>query len=205
MNRRALATTVLADVVAPLAVFYGLRAAGVDAGPALLTSAVVPAVRALVTLVRHRRIAWSAALVLVLCVASAATALVTGDERVMLAREALVTAALGVALLVTVPSGRPALFALGRLVLADAGHDARSWDDRWRGSARFRRIWRVLTLWWALGFLADAALRVLTAYTLPVDVVPALHAVQWFPVLAVLLLAGHVWLRRPAHRELVFS
>ncbi|WP_224387443.1 hypothetical protein [Pseudonocardia sp. ICBG1293] len=45
----------------------------------------------------------------------------------------------------------------------------------------------------------------LAAYTLPVDVVPAVHAVQWFAVLAVLLVAGQVWLRLPRHRALVFS
>ncbi|MBP2364618.1 VC0807 family protein [Pseudonocardia parietis] len=205
MNRRELLLTVAADLVAPLVVFYGLRAAGVSAVPALLAGAAIPAARALYVLVRHRRAEWFAVLALVLCVASAATTLVSGDARALLARDGLVTAALGVTLLVTVPTARPALYALGRLAVTEAGHDAGAWDRRWTTSARFRGIWRWLTVWWALGLFADAALRVVTAWTLPLDVVPAVHAVQWFVVLAVLLVGGQVWMRLPRHRELVFS
>ncbi|OLL76411.1 putative membrane protein [Pseudonocardia sp. Ae168_Ps1] len=205
MNRRELLATVGIDVVAPLAVFYGLRASGVGAGTALLAGAAAPAVRASYVLVRHRRVEWFAVLVLVLCVASAATSLVSGDERVLLARDGLVTAALGATLLVTVPTARPALFTIGRIALSRAGHDPDGWDRRWADSSRFRTIWRWLTAWWALGLFADAALRVVAAYALPVDVVPAVHAVQWFAVLAVLLVGGQVWLRLPRHRDLVFS
>ncbi|MFG1633506.1 VC0807 family protein [Pseudonocardia alni] len=205
MRRRELAATVLGDVVAPLVLFYGLRAGGVAPGPALLAGAAVPAGRALWVLLRHRRVEWFAVLVLVLCVASAATALVGGDDRVLLAREALVTAALGVVLLASVPSARPVLFTIGRLTLTETGHSPDEWDLRWARSARFRGIWRWLTAGWAAGLFLDAALRVVVAHTLPIDMVPAVHAVQWCVVLAVLLVAGQVWLRLPRHRELVFS
>lgn len=205
MSRREPALTAVADVVAPLVVYYGLRAAGIAPAPALLAGAAVPAVRALYVLLRHRRAEWFAVLVMVLCVASAATTVLTGDERFLLARDGLVTAALGLTLLATVPTARPALFTIGRLTLTEAGHDAAEWDRRWAGSAPFRRIWRWLTVWWAAGLLLDAVLRAVAAYALPVDVVPAVHAVQWFVVLAALLVAGQVWLRLPRHRELIFS
>ncbi|ANY06602.1 VC0807 family protein [Pseudonocardia sp. HH130630-07] len=205
MNRRELLVTTAVDLATPLVVFYGLRAAGIGAGPALLTGAAAPAARALYVLLRYRRPEWFAVLVLVLCVASAATSLVGGDERVLLARDGLVTAALGATLLATVPGTRPALFTVGRLTLTEAGHDPAEWDRRWTASARFRGVWRWLTVGWALGLFADAGLRVVTAYTLPVDVVPAVHAVQWFAVLGILLVGGQVWLRLPRHRDLIFS
>lgn len=205
MNRRELLVTVLADVAAPLALYYGLRSAGVAPATALLAGAAVPAARALYVLLWHRRLEWFPVLVLVLCGVSAGTTLLTGDERFLLARDGLVTAALGLVLLATVPTARPALFTIGRLTLSQAGHDPAEWDRRWAASSRFRRIWRWLTAGWALGLFVDAAIRVVTAYTLPIDVVPALHAVLWFAVLAVLLVAGQVWLRLPRHRELVFS
>lgn len=178
MKRRELAATVLGDIAAA---------------------------RALWVLLRHRRVEWFAVLVLVLCVASAATALLGGDDRVLLAREALVTAALGVVLLASVFSSRPVMFVVGRLTLAESGRSPDEWDRRWASSARFRSIWRWLTAGWAAGLLLDAALRVTFAYTLPVDVVPAVQGVQWFAVLAVLLVAGQVWLRLPRHRALIFS
>lgn len=205
MKRRELAVTVLGDIAAPLVLFYVLRAVGVAAGPALLAGAAVPAARALWVLLRHRRVEWFAVLVLVLCVASAATGLLGGDDRVLLAREAVVTAALGVVLLASVFSSRPVMFVIGRLTLAESGHSPDEWDRRWASSARFRSIWRWLTAGWAAGLLLDAALRVTFAYTLPVDVVPAVQGVQWFAVLAVLLVAGQVWLRLPRHRALTFS
>ncbi|MHA6761370.1 DUF3159 domain-containing protein [Streptacidiphilus sp. PAMC 29251] len=55
----------------------------------------------------------------------------------------------------------------------------------WERSTRFRRIWRVSTAIWAAAMLLDGAARVVMAYTLPVDAVPALGAVLW-PVTLVL-------------------
>ncbi|CAM5732362.1 hypothetical protein STENM223S_10746 [Streptomyces tendae] len=44
-------------------------------------------------------------------------------------------------------------------------------------------MWRRLTVLWGVGLLCDALLRVVMAYTLPVDTVPALdgvlYAVSW--------------------------
>lgn len=204
-GRRELVVTLLADVVAPIAVYYGLRALGVAPTPALLAGAAVPAARALWSLLRHRRLEWFAVLVLVLVAASVATSLVTGSERFLLARDGAVTAALGLVVLATAASARPAMYPIGRMVLARSGHDAEAWDRRWSHSARFRRIWRTVTVLWGAGLLVDAAVRVLLAYTLPVDVAPALHAVQWLPLLLVLQVLSQTYLRRPGNRELVLS
>lgn len=50
----------------------------------------------------------------------------------------------------------------------------RDWDALWDAEPRFRRIWRVSTVIWALALLADAVIRVVMSYTLPVGVVPGL-------------------------------
>ena len=50
----------------------------------------------------------------------------------------------------------------------------RDWDALWDAEPRFRRIWRVSTVIWGLALLADAVIRVVMSYTLPVDVVPGL-------------------------------
>jgi hypothetical protein len=44
------------DVVAPIAVFYGLRAGGVSSYRALVLGAVIPAVSVIVSVVRQRRV-----------------------------------------------------------------------------------------------------------------------------------------------------
>ncbi|MBW0104358.1 VC0807 family protein [Pseudonocardia sp. KRD291] len=204
-GRRELVVTVLSDVVAPIAVYYGLRVLGVAPTPALLSGAVVPAVRALWSLLRHRRLEWFAVLVLVLVAATVATSMVTGSERLLLARDGAITAALGLVMLATAASARPAMYAIGRVVMARSGHDAATWDERWSASARFRRIWRAVTVLWGAGLLLDAVLRVLSAYTLPIDLVPALHAAQWLPLLLALQILSQLYLRRPGNRELIFA
>ncbi|MGX7827988.1 VC0807 family protein [Actinokineospora sp. 24-640] len=193
----------LVDIVAPLAVYYGLRALGVSAWQALLLGALVPAARAVVSLVRHRRVEWLAVLVLVLIAVSSVSALLTGSPRFLLAKDGAITAALGLAVLASIVAARPAMFALGRAMVSEK--DAATWDERWAGIPHFRRIWRTVTVLWGLGLLLDAALRVVFAYTLPVDVVPALGAAQWLVLLVVLQVVSQLYLRRPGNRELVFD
>jgi hypothetical protein len=62
----------------------------------------------------------------------------------------------------------------------------RDWDALWDAEPRFRRIWRVSTVIWGLALLADAVIRVVMAYTLPVDVVPGLGGAL-YPVTFVLI------------------
>lgn len=203
-GRRDLVVLVLCDVGGPITIFYALRAAGTSATSALLAGALLPAGRAAWSLVRHRQVEWFAVLVLVLAVATAGTSLLAGSERFLLARDGAVTAALGLSMLVSTATARPAMFAIGRAFLTRSGHDAAAWDLRWTGSTRFRRIWRAVTALWGAGLLADAALRVGLAYTLPVDVVPAVHAAQWLPLLVALQVLTQLYLRRPGNRELIF-
>ena len=54
-----------------------------------------------------------------------------------------------------------------------------SWDEMWERVPRFRRIWRVCTVIWGSAILADAVVRVVMAYTLPIGLVPALGGTLW--------------------------
>jgi hypothetical protein len=53
-------------------------------------------------------------------------------------------------------------------------HWPKDWDAMWEVSPRLRRMWRISSLLWGVGTLLDAILRVVMAYTLPADTVPAL-------------------------------
>lgn len=54
---------------------------------------------------------------------------------------------------------------------------------RWDNDSRFRAQLRVLTAVWGPGFALDAVVRVVLAYTLPVDLVPLVSTLQWLVVL----------------------
>ncbi len=203
--RREMVVAVLVDIAIPLVVYYTSREAGASQWLALVLSAVAPMARAAYTLVRKRRADWFAIVALAIILISVVTSFLTGGPRFLLAKDGLLTATVGIVILVTLRAKRPIMFVVGRAMLEQAGESAGDWDRRWQSSARFRRTWRVLTVIWGVGVLLDAAIRVLAAYTLPIDVVPALSGFQWIVLLVVLQVISQLYLRRPAVKALVFD
>jgi hypothetical protein len=77
--------------------------------------------------------------------------------------------------LASVRAHRPAAFIFARPLLEGRKvFAAGSWDALWETEPKFRRIWRVASVMWAVGLLVDAAVRVVISYTLPIGVVPGL-------------------------------
>ena len=57
-------------------------------------------------------------------------------------------------------------------------------------------MWQVTTVIWGAAFLLDAALRVVMAYALPVNDVPALAGVLWLITFLLLQIITNVYLSR---------
>ena len=182
--------TVLADMVAPVAVYYIARACGGSLWLALAVSAVIPALSILGGILASRRIDTMGILILATLALSAAFSLVTGSPRVLLARDGLLTAAWACYMYVSLFAPRPATFMVSRPLLEgrrvfDAAARAwvppvsQSWDELWHRLPRFRSIWRTCTLIWGTAILADAVIRVAMAFTLPIGWVPALGGALW--------------------------
>jgi hypothetical protein len=191
--RRAILNVVV-GLVGPLVLYYGLRALGTSVFVALLIGALVPVVGVVVGLLRGRRPDavsgfWSILLVLALAVS-----LIGGDVRFLLARDALVTATVGAWFLVSAGTSRPLALVLSRplLELLHRFPEGR-WDQLWRDQPRFRTIWRRASVGFGIGTVADAVARVLMAYTLPVDLVPALSTALYLVTSAGLLVAVNVY------------
>jgi hypothetical protein len=192
-------TALLMNVAVPLGLYYGLRSAGVAVVPALLVGAVLPALRTVWTAVRERRLDALGALVLVMVAVSVAMAAVTGDPRVLLARDSWGTGLIGLWLLGSLLTARPAVLALGAEVMP--ADQARAMLDRWAADPRLRaNVVRVSALWGA-AFLLDAVVRVWMAFALPVDSVPGLSSALTVGLLAVAAVSSRRLVRtvvRPA-------
>jgi hypothetical protein len=67
------------------------------------------------------------------------------------------------------------------------------WDELWERLPRFRRIWRVGSVLWGVALLVDAALRVLMAYTLPINSVPALGTTLYLTTTVVLIVVTNLY------------
>ena len=195
-SRRAVFVALGLDLGLPLAVFYGLRGAGVSQWWALVLSASIPAVMVLVRFLRYRHVDFAALFVLTLLALGLVLSALTGNPRALLVRDAWVGMAGGVAglwLLASVIHGRPGLFVLFRsFVLAKVGPEGLvAWEARWETEAAFRRNLRRLTLVWGIALLLSALVQLIAAYTAPIDLAPTVMNAAW-PVIAVPLWIFHL-------------
>ncbi|WP_343034556.1 VC0807 family protein [Streptomyces sp. 769] len=174
-------TALALDVAVPLAVFYGSRAAGIGQWLALVLAGVAPLASILMTWARQRRADPTAMFVIAAMALSVLVAMVTGDPRVLLARESWITAALGLWILGSLAMARP--FLLDVAIKVTPTGTAQRLDRLWHSTPTVRRWMQVASVAWGIAFLLDAIARVVMAYTLPIDSVPSLGAV----VLVVLL------------------
>ena len=164
------------DLLAPTALLYVMLWLGSSLYVAFLVSASVSAVTALVSYRRGTGGQRFAPYMLALSLAGFGIALVTGSDRFLLARESVLTAMVGLWFLGSIWTARPLTYQFTRSMLEGRrGRKDLSWEQLWEQDPHFRRIWRVSSVMWAVVTLIDAALRVVMAYTLPVNAVPALQ------------------------------
>jgi hypothetical protein len=203
---RALRPIVI-GMLAPIGLYYGIRAAGGSVWLALAGGAVVPAVSALAGTLRQRRADAMNLVMLATLAAAAALSLLTGSPRALLARDGLVTAVWAGYMYASLLARRPATFTVSRPLLEgrrvfDATTRAwirpsgQSWDQLWQQVPRFRQIWRVCTVIWGTAILADAVARVIMAYALPIGVVPALGGALWPVTFIVLQIVTNIYFAR---------
>jgi len=183
--RRHLMRQLLVELVLPLGGYYALRAAGVNPWLALVAPALLTVPFLAYSAIRQRRIDMVALFTLSMIVVGTAMSMVTGDPRTLLVRDSWIFGALGLWVLATLFTRYPFMRSAARtIVTVKIGEEGyRQWDARWDNDSRFRSQLRVLTAVWGLGFALDAVVRVVLAYTLPVDSVPLVSTLQWLVVL----------------------
>lgn len=170
----AAAAKLVFGLLVPLGLYYGLRALGVSVYLALLASAVVSAVPAAVSMVRERRVDGLSTYFAVMVLGSVLISLWTGSTEFLLARDGILTGVTGVWFLASLGARRPLAYLMTKPMLQGQLRWPQDWDRLWEAAPRFRRMWRISSLLFGVATLLDAALRVVMAYTLPPDVLPAL-------------------------------
>lgn len=192
--------SVVFEVLVPMALFYGLRAAGVSQWWSLMAGVLIAAPYVVVTVVRKRRIDFLAMITLSVLVLSVVLGVLSDDPRTLAIREgwtAAIGGLIGAWMLVSVFRGKPAQLVLGRTIaeIKRGAEGAAAWAGRWDTDARFRHGLRVNTAAWGAVLLASAVVHVVLVYTLPIDLISLVTTVTWFATLACLI-AWHVWYLR---------
>ncbi|WP_232668253.1 VC0807 family protein [Pseudonocardia sp. TRM90224] len=194
---RANVRNLVFEVVVPMALFYGLRAAGVGQWWALMAGVLVAAPYVVWTIVRNRRVDLVALVTVSVLVLSVVLGLLSDDPRTLAIREGWVAALgglIGAWMLVSVVVGRPAQLTLGRTIaeVKRGAEGAAAWAARWDTDARFRRGLRIDTAVFGVVLLAHSVLHVVLVYTLPIDLISLVTTVTWLATLACLI-TWHVW------------
>ncbi|WP_079319072.1 VC0807 family protein [Microbispora sp. GKU 823] len=191
-NLGTMLTPLALDVAAPMACYYLLHGAfGTSEVAALAVSGVIPAVRVVAGIVRDRTLNGLAGLTLAVNVAGIALSFVTGDARMMIAKDSALSGVISLFMMLSAFTARPVMTP-GMRAFITRGNAVReaAWE-RLAGSARFRRAERRFTGIWGGALLADCAARLIGAFTLPVSTMVWLSNVLLIAALVVgLLVAG---------------
>ncbi|MEU7639264.1 MULTISPECIES: VC0807 family protein [unclassified Streptomyces] len=183
---KALAPLVV-DAGIPMAAYYVLSSGfGLTDVAALAWSSVVPALRTVWGLVRERTVNGLALLILVVNAVGLATSALTGDARLMMAKDGGVSSVVGIAVLLSVCAGRPLMTAALKPWVTKGSPEAdAAWDRLRADSARFGRLERRFSTIWGSVLLTECVVKVAGAYLLPV------HTMVWLgtvlTVVAILL------------------
>lgn len=183
----------IVDAGIPMASYYLLSDGfGFSTVAALGWSSVVPALRTVWGLVRSRSVNGLALLMLVVNAVGLALSAVAGDPRLMMAKDSGVSSVVGVAILLSVRTKRP-LMTVGLKPWVTKGSAAgnAAWDRLTAGSERFRRAERRFSAIWGTALLTECVVKVIGAYTVPVDTMVWLGTVLTVvAILAAMVIAG---------------
>ncbi|HTT53485.1 MAG TPA: VC0807 family protein [Streptosporangiaceae bacterium] len=175
-----IALIVIFDIAAPLVAYKVLRSAGLSAVTALVLSGVFPALGVTIGAVRNRRLDVVGALVLAGVVVGTVLGLVTHSARLVLVEGSVPTAVFGVACLGSLWAQRPLLFSVVREFTGPDTAKGREMTRLWHAEPAFRRDFRVITAVWGVGFLVEAALRVVIVYNVSTGTALAISKVMPF-------------------------
>ncbi|HEY1932373.1 MAG TPA: VC0807 family protein [Acetobacteraceae bacterium] len=196
MNSRSkFVRDILINAVCPYATYLVLTHQGFSTVYALTPGAVFPAGATIFDFVRERRVQALGLIVLAAVGASVLGALYFQSPFLVLAKGSLIDAVLGLLFLLSLLLPRPLVY-----YLVTMGQDAEGRADMtalWNEDAVYRRVLIRLTIFWGVGLLAEAALRVWLILLLPVAVFLAVGDVLGMVFVAAMI-AGSWWYGRRA-------
>jgi hypothetical protein len=167
---RSVAISLIINAVLPIIIYNALKTyTSVSDFVALLATGVPSTIDSLVGIVRRRRIDFLAGFTLVTIAVSLIIIAFGSDPKVYLVRESFFTAAFGVAYLVSLPFPKPLAYYFARqFVAGNTQEGIARFEQMWQ-NPMFRRMLRLIGLYWSAGLLLEAALRFYLVFTMSVQ------------------------------------
>ncbi|MFR9768060.1 VC0807 family protein [Nocardia sp. SC052] len=182
---RKLFAPVARDILVPIAAYFVLHALGCSDFMALLAGALASAATVLVEVARNRRIDLFAGMVLGGFVIGLIGSLLSGDARTLMVQQSVVTAGIGVTILIGLFFGKPLTYYAARRVMATG--DLAVIEHTYRTNGLARRTHVRLSALWGVGLVVEAATRIVLVYRLSVPTMAWLSTVLMTATLTVLV------------------
>ncbi len=186
----SLLQTLGVEIAVPLGVYYGLHSLGANDFTALALAGVFPLARTLYQFARTRTINGLALVVLVTNVVGMLLTFVSGDARMMIAKDSLGSGFIGIVVLISAFTAQPIMTKALRPFLTHGQADHEEAWERLRSNRRFDTVVRRSSYIWGVGFMLESAARVIGAFTLPVSTMVWLSTVIFVGSFAVIMLVA---------------
>jgi hypothetical protein len=161
---QSLAMIAVFDIAGPLVAYWLLRSNGLSAVTSLVLSGVFPAVGVAINFIRDHRIDTIGVLVLAGIVVGTVLGLLSGNARLVLVEGSVPTAVFGVLCLGSLWSGTPLMYRFASEFIGVDTPRGREFQALSQNTGPvgqgFRHVFRVMTIVWSIGFLAEAVARV---------------------------------------------
>ncbi|HWE92241.1 MAG TPA: VC0807 family protein, partial [Pseudonocardiaceae bacterium] len=194
---RGLLPSLVRDIGAPTAAYYGLHALGVSDWGALLAGALVSGCLLVAEAIKARRLEIFSGFMLGVFTIGLLSALVSGDPRFLIVKDSFGTGLLAAAFLISAVIGKPLVYYAARRF---AGERAAEMEARYAASPGMRRGVRLSSVIWGVGLLTEAIVRIPLAYSLPVSTMAGLSQVLMIGTIGTLMTVNIVVMRRGIRR-----
>jgi hypothetical protein len=161
---RTMLPTLARDVAVPTGAYYLLHALGTSDITALLAGAVTSGVILVAEAVRARKLDVFSGFMLGVFVVGLVTSLVSGDPRLMVAKESFGTLLVGAAFALSALAGKPLIYLAARRMQTDPA----AFEAKFATNAAMRATMTRLSVIWGAGLLTEGVLRLVLAYQLPI-------------------------------------
>ncbi len=147
---------------------------------ALALSAVPAMVGTIITLIRQRSIDVLGAFTLITIVLSLGLTFLTGDARLFLIRESLLTVPFGIICLISLLFPKPLWFYIIRYFTVGNNHEQMvAYDTAWKFSS-FRGYIRTVTILWGVVYTVEFLIRLVMVYTLSISQVLVISSLIFY-------------------------
>ena len=186
----SLVKTLAIEIAVPTGVYYALHSLGASDFTALAVAGVFPLARTLYQFAKDRTLNSLALVVLITNVVGMLLTFVSGDARMMIAKDSLGSGITGLVILASAFTAAPIMTKTMRPFLTRGKAENEAAWERLSGTDTFDAILRRCSVIWGIGFVLESSVRIAGAFTLPISTMVWLSTAIFAGAFAVIMVAS---------------